>query len=191
MSAPASGRRGQRRPSAYLWRHPHDSVDWRQGYGFQFWMSRHGFHGDSAFGQFCVVLPEQDAVVATTGGTEAMQAVLDHLWAHRLAGFAMRRLDDGAQQDLEKRLAGLKLSHCVAQPTPVGGLDRRAVSGGAGRRGPGGATAHLGRAEEGKPCARCHHRRASQRADLPCRRWGLAAGLRPAIFRATPCPSPR
>ncbi|HTA10596.1 MAG TPA: serine hydrolase domain-containing protein, partial [Streptosporangiaceae bacterium] len=32
--------------------------DWRQGYGFQFWMSRHGYRGDGAFGQFCVVLPE-------------------------------------------------------------------------------------------------------------------------------------
>ena len=32
--------------------------DWRQGYGFQFWMSRHGYRGDGAYGQFCVVLPE-------------------------------------------------------------------------------------------------------------------------------------
>jgi CubicO group peptidase (beta-lactamase class C family) len=50
-----------------------ENVDWRQGYGFQFWMSRHGYRGDGAFGQFCLVLPEQDAVVAITGGTEAMQ----------------------------------------------------------------------------------------------------------------------
>jgi CubicO group peptidase (beta-lactamase class C family) len=33
--------------------------DWRQGYGFQFWMARHGFRGDGAYGQFCIVLPEQ------------------------------------------------------------------------------------------------------------------------------------
>jgi CubicO group peptidase (beta-lactamase class C family) len=32
--------------------------DWRQGYGFQFWMSRHGYRGDGAYGQFCVILPE-------------------------------------------------------------------------------------------------------------------------------------
>ena len=44
--------------------------DWRQGYGFQFWMSRHGYRGDGAFGQFCVVLPEQDAVIAMTAGTD-------------------------------------------------------------------------------------------------------------------------
>src|SRR5262249_20696480 len=39
--------------------------DWDQGYGYQFWRSRHGaYRGDGAFGQFCVGLPEQDAVIA-------------------------------------------------------------------------------------------------------------------------------
>ena len=33
--------------------------DWRQGYGFQFWMSRHGYRGDGAFGQFCVSCPNR------------------------------------------------------------------------------------------------------------------------------------
>jgi CubicO group peptidase (beta-lactamase class C family) len=95
-----------------------DNVDWRQGYGFQFWMARHGYRGDGAFGQFCVVLPEQDAVVATTGGTEAMQAVLDNLWRHLLPGLGTGRPDDGAQQDLDKRLAGLRLPPCLAAPGP-------------------------------------------------------------------------
>ena len=66
------------------------SEDWGQGYGFGFWMSRHGYRGDGAFGQFCVVLPEQDVVVAITAGTEAMQAVLDHLWNHLLPGFGVK-----------------------------------------------------------------------------------------------------
>jgi CubicO group peptidase (beta-lactamase class C family) len=92
-------------------------VDWRQGYGFQFWMSRHGYRGDGVFGQFCVVLPEQDAVVATTGGTWDMQAVLDNLWQHLLPGFATTRPDDGAYQDLDQRLRGLKLPPCVAHPS--------------------------------------------------------------------------
>ena len=61
-------------------------IDWRQGYGFQFWMARHGYRGDGAFGQFCVVLPEQDTVVAITAATWDMQAVLDALWDHLLPG---------------------------------------------------------------------------------------------------------
>ena len=48
--------------------------DWRQGYGFQFWMARHGYRGDGAYGQFCVVLPEQDVVIATTAATGTCRA---------------------------------------------------------------------------------------------------------------------
>jgi CubicO group peptidase (beta-lactamase class C family) len=93
-----------------------DNPDWRQGYGFQFWMSRHGYRGDGALGQFCVVLPEQDAVVAITAGTENMQGVLDHLWRHLLPGFHTSKPDGGAQRDLDERLGGLRLPPCVAQP---------------------------------------------------------------------------
>jgi CubicO group peptidase (beta-lactamase class C family) len=58
--------------------------DWQQGYGFQLWMSRHGYRGDGAFGQYMLVLPEHDAVVAIFSGNEDMQALLDHVWAHLL-----------------------------------------------------------------------------------------------------------
>ncbi|MFJ3385687.1 MULTISPECIES: serine hydrolase domain-containing protein [unclassified Curtobacterium] len=58
--------------------------DWAQGYGYQFWMARHGFRGDGAYGQFCVVLPEHDVVLAMTGQSIEMQAVLDAVWEHLL-----------------------------------------------------------------------------------------------------------
>ncbi|HEX3133228.1 MAG TPA: serine hydrolase domain-containing protein, partial [Planctomycetota bacterium] len=42
--------------------------DWDQGYGYQFWRCRHNaFRGDGAFGQYCLVMPDQDAVIAITG----------------------------------------------------------------------------------------------------------------------------
>ena len=49
--------------------------DWDQGYGYFFWRCRrHGcYRGDGAFGQFCIVMPEQDAVVAITSGTRDLQ----------------------------------------------------------------------------------------------------------------------
>jgi CubicO group peptidase (beta-lactamase class C family) len=83
-------------------------VDWRQGYGYQFWMSRHGYRGDGAYGQFCLVLPEQEAVVVTTGATERMQAVLDLAWEHLLPGLDA---PGGAADDarLEARLTQLAL----------------------------------------------------------------------------------
>ena len=61
--------------------------DWQQGYGYQFWRSRHGYRGDGAYGQFCLVLPEQDAVLVTTAQTENMQGILDAVWAHLLPAF--------------------------------------------------------------------------------------------------------
>ena len=45
--------------------------DFLCGYGYQFWMSRHGYHGDGAFGQQCVVVPAHDLVVAVTGAVDA------------------------------------------------------------------------------------------------------------------------
>jgi CubicO group peptidase (beta-lactamase class C family) len=100
-----------------------ENPDWRQGYGFQFWMARHGYRGDGAFGQFCIVLPEHDVVVATTGGTEAMQAVLDHLWTHLLPGLRDDRPEDSAQPELERRLRGLSLVPYAARPQPGGQED--------------------------------------------------------------------
>ena len=81
-------RRGHVRPGALAGQ---DKADWSQGYGYCFWMARHGYRGDGAFGQFCIVLPEHDAVIAITGGTEAMQEVVDHVWEHLLPGWAAPR----------------------------------------------------------------------------------------------------
>ncbi|HEY0717244.1 MAG TPA: serine hydrolase domain-containing protein [Streptosporangiaceae bacterium] len=90
-----------------------ENPDWRQGYGFQFWMGRHGYRGDGAFGQFCVVLPEQDTVVAITAATLDMQAILDALWEHLLPGLGADG-DGSAQDELSARLAGLALPACPA-----------------------------------------------------------------------------
>ncbi len=64
------------------------ATDSHQGYGFQFWRCRHGaYRGDGAFGQYVVVMPGSDAVVAITGGLPDMQPVLDLLWDVLLPAF--------------------------------------------------------------------------------------------------------
>jgi CubicO group peptidase (beta-lactamase class C family) len=93
--------------------------DWRQGYGFQFWMSRHGYRGDGAFGQFCVILPEQDAVVVTTASTLDMQALLDAMWAHLLPALGRSTQDVGSQERLSSRLGGLELAAYQADGEPA------------------------------------------------------------------------
>ena len=86
--------------------------DWNQGYGYQFWRSReNAYRGDGAFGQFCVVLPGDDAVVAITSGVSNMQAVLDLIWTYLLPAFAATALaeDPQAHQALQERLQSLLL----------------------------------------------------------------------------------
>lgn len=86
--------------------------DWAQGYGYQFWRCRHGaYRGDGAFGQFCLVLPEQDAVIAITSGVNNMQDVLDTIWEHLLPAMKSEELpvDKEASESLTQVLHGLSL----------------------------------------------------------------------------------
>lgn len=84
--------------------------DWDQGYGYQFWRSRHNsFRGDGAFGQYCMVIPELDTVVAMTSGVRDMQKVMNLVWDKLLPAMKDRRLPENAtaRKQLENRLAGL------------------------------------------------------------------------------------
>jgi CubicO group peptidase (beta-lactamase class C family)/lysophospholipase L1-like esterase len=86
--------------------------DWDQGYGYQFWRCRNGaYRGDGAFGQYCIVLPDQDAVIAITSGVRDMQAVLNLVWDRLLPAFQPSPLpgDDAASARLEARLRSLAL----------------------------------------------------------------------------------
>jgi CubicO group peptidase (beta-lactamase class C family) len=98
--------------------------DWDQGYGYQFWRCRHGgYRGDGAFGQFCVVLPEQDAVVAITSAVKDMQALLNLVWDLLLPAIKPSPLaaDEQARERLQKRLKGLALrpQEGSASPPPA------------------------------------------------------------------------
>ncbi|WP_437628233.1 hypothetical protein [Sorangium sp. So ce1151] len=77
------------------------------GYGYQFWMSRHGYHGDGAFGQLCVVVPSHDLVVVVTGAMTQGEAVLDPLWECLLPGLdhAGSARDDEILADRLRRLS--------------------------------------------------------------------------------------
>ena len=84
--------------------------DWDQGYGYQFWRCRHGaFRGDGAFGQFCIVLPEQDAVIAITSGVKDMQSVLNLVWDQLLPAMQPSPLatDHEAAEQARRQAQGL------------------------------------------------------------------------------------
>ncbi|MCK6579722.1 MAG: beta-lactamase family protein [Anaerolineae bacterium] len=87
--------------------------DWEQGYGYQFWRCRHNsYRGDGAFGQFCVILSEQDAVLAITAGVAEMQPVLNLVWDILLPALNGEPLppDPAAHEALHGTLSCLKLT---------------------------------------------------------------------------------
>lgn len=55
--------------------------DWVAGYGYQFWVNAEGgFRGDGAFGQLCVILPEEDTVFALQAEAGNMQIEMDRIY---------------------------------------------------------------------------------------------------------------
>ncbi|MFI2636340.1 serine hydrolase domain-containing protein [Streptomyces collinus] len=97
-----------------------DRQDWDRGYGYQFWTSRHGYRGDGAYGQFCLVLPEHDVVIAATAATERMQEYLNLVWEHLLPAFGPGPLTgrEAADAQLRERLARLTLPPAPGRPAP-------------------------------------------------------------------------
>ena len=100
---------------------PNDRNDWLQGYCYQFWRSTHkAFRGDGAFGQFTIVMPEQDAIIAITSETSDMQGQLDLVWEHLLPAMQEKPLpaDASAQKQLQQALASLRLPLPKGQTAP-------------------------------------------------------------------------
>jgi CubicO group peptidase (beta-lactamase class C family) len=86
--------------------------DWSQGYGYQFWRCTHNFYrGDGAHGQYCIVMPEHDAVLAVTEQSPDMQQSMNIIWDTLPAGMHASALpeDRAAQLELKKELAALSL----------------------------------------------------------------------------------
>lgn len=61
--------------------------DWSQGYGYQFWRCKPGFYrGDGAFGQYCIVMPQHDAVLVVNSESWDMQKQMTIMWETLLPG---------------------------------------------------------------------------------------------------------
>ncbi|GAO42593.1 ChbG/HpnK family deacetylase [Flavihumibacter petaseus] len=89
-----------------------DSSDWLQGYCYQMWRGRHNsFRGDGAFGQYILLLPDQDAVVIITSETANMQGELNLIWQYLLPAFREGKLKPAKKehQALQKRLQHLSV----------------------------------------------------------------------------------
>ena len=106
-----------------------NSNDWVQGYCYQFWRSRHNtYRGDGAFGQYILVWPDQDAVIAITSETSNMQEELNLVWKYLLPAFKNGSLpaDKKTATELKQKLASLS----IAKPgTGVASTTSKRISG--------------------------------------------------------------
>ncbi len=102
-----------------------DSSDWMQGYCYQFWRCRHNaFRADGAYGQYIVVMPAQDAVVAITAESFDLQGELNLVWSHLLPAFRSGRFPADAEgaEALRRRLSALELPpHKAGYPSAITG----------------------------------------------------------------------
>jgi CubicO group peptidase (beta-lactamase class C family)/lysophospholipase L1-like esterase len=92
--------------------HSQIGIDWQQGYGYQFWRCTHNaYRGDGAGGQFCVVIPKEDMVIAMTAGKADMQAELNAIWnnLYPVGKAVVLSEDDAATEKLKQLVDGLQV----------------------------------------------------------------------------------
>lgn len=102
-----------------------DSSDWNQGYCYQFWRCRHNaFRADGAYGQFIIVMPDKDAVIAITAETGDMQDEINLVWKYLYPAINDNKLPANEQTavQLKQRLATLAL------PIPLNGTVTPAIA---------------------------------------------------------------
>lgn len=99
-----------------------NDTDWGQGYGYQFWRCKPGFYrGDGAFGQYCIVMPQYDAVLAINSESWDMGKSMQIAWETLLPGFSDSGLPENRKslQELCSLSKKLKLHIPASQPELV------------------------------------------------------------------------
>jgi CubicO group peptidase (beta-lactamase class C family) len=96
---------------------PGAALQKRDDYGFQWWITPHGgYRANGLFGQYLIVLPERDAVIAINAAVPYGETGLaDAVWRHLLPALDGPPSDQATESRLADQLGRLEL------PMPVGG----------------------------------------------------------------------
>jgi CubicO group peptidase (beta-lactamase class C family) len=90
---------------------PGDS-DWSQGYGYQFWRCKHNlYRGDGAFGQYCIVIPDQDAVMVVNSESGNLQKNMTIIYDTILKGMKSTPMKEN--KELVKQLRNAENSLAI------------------------------------------------------------------------------
>ena len=70
------------------------------------------YRGDGKDGQFCIVMPQYNAVIAMTANNRDMQAQMNLVWKHLLPAFKDKPLpaNEKGLKKMKRAAAGLKAS---------------------------------------------------------------------------------
>ena len=102
-----------------------DSSEWLQGYCYQMWRCRYNaFRADGAYGQYIIIMPDQDAVIAITAETTDMQDEINLVWKYLLPAMKSDKVSENTvlAETLKQKLSSLAL------PLPVAGNGSAVVS---------------------------------------------------------------
>jgi len=102
-----------------------DLSDWMQGYCYQFWRCRNNaFRADGAYGQYIIVMPDKDAVIAIQAESPDMQDEINLVWKYLFPAIKNEKMPENIEvaTNLKQRLSSLAL------PLPSKGVDSPAVS---------------------------------------------------------------
>jgi hypothetical protein len=89
-----------------------DLSDWMQGYCYQFWRCRNNaFRADGAYGQYIIIMPDQDAVIAIQCESPNMQDEINLVWKYLLPSIKDKKLPENntTYANLKERLSSLAL----------------------------------------------------------------------------------
>jgi CubicO group peptidase (beta-lactamase class C family) len=89
-----------------------DLSDWMQGYCYQFWRCRNNaFRADGAYGQYIIVMPDKDAVIAIQAESPDMQDEINLVWKYLLPAIKDEKLAENIalSATLKQRLSSLAL----------------------------------------------------------------------------------
>jgi CubicO group peptidase (beta-lactamase class C family) len=94
--------------------------EWKQGYCYQFWRCTHNaFRADGAYGQYIIVIPDKDAVIAIQSESQDMGGEMRLIWNTLYPALRDEKLpeDTVLSAKLRKRLASLSLPLPPKGPT--------------------------------------------------------------------------
>jgi hypothetical protein len=105
----------------YLAEDKKEESDWAQGYGYQFWRCRHNaFRADGAYGQYIIMMPDQDAVIVLTSETPDMQDEINLVWKYLLPAMqpGVLPVNEDALTKLNDKLNSLALPLATKSTSP-------------------------------------------------------------------------